>query len=123
MDKNKDVTKSFFYRLIRFSHSTLVKIINRCNSAAKDLNYLMYQMRFGEREDDIYIVSYPKSGTTRMQMLLYQLTTDGNMDFDHIDDISPWLKMMHLKTSWIKIYHLHELLNRMRYMMICFIMC
>jgi hypothetical protein len=47
---------------------------------------------FGERDTDIYIVTYPKSGTTLMQMLLYQLTTDGNMDFGHIYDVSPWCR-------------------------------
>lgn len=92
MSDSKDVTKSFIYRLTNFSYKFLGKIIKRCNSAAGELNYMMYQMRFGERDDDIYIVSFPKSGTTRMQMLLYQLLTDGNMDFNHIDDISPWLK-------------------------------
>lgn len=47
---------------------------------------------FGERDTDIYIVTYPKSGTTLMQMLLYQLTTGGNMDFGHIYDVSPWCR-------------------------------
>jgi hypothetical protein len=47
---------------------------------------------FGERDTDIYIVTYAKSGTTLMQMLLYQLTTDGNMDFGHIYDVSPWCR-------------------------------
>ena len=57
-----------------------------------ELNYLMYRIELDEREDDIYINSFPKSGTTIMQMILYQLTTDGSMDFDHIDDISPWIR-------------------------------
>lgn len=47
---------------------------------------------FGERETDIYVVTYPKSGTTLMQMIVYQLTTNGNMDFEHLYDISPWCR-------------------------------
>ena len=43
-----------------------------------------YKIIFGEREDDIYISTYPKSGTTLMQMILYHLTTDGRMNFNHI---------------------------------------
>jgi hypothetical protein len=39
---------------------------------------------FDLRPDDIFIVSYPRSGTTWMQMILYQLSTDGSMDFKHI---------------------------------------
>jgi hypothetical protein len=47
---------------------------------------------FGERETDIYVVSYPKSGTTLMQMIIYQLTTNGTMDFNHLYDVSPWCR-------------------------------
>jgi len=47
---------------------------------------------FGEKESDIYVVTFPKSGTTLMQMILYQMTTDGNMDFRHLYDVSPWCR-------------------------------
>ncbi|GEO04949.1 hypothetical protein AAE02nite_26130 [Adhaeribacter aerolatus] len=47
---------------------------------------------FGERETDIYVVTYPKSGTTLMQMIIYQLTKDGSMDFEHLYDVSPWCR-------------------------------
>jgi len=50
-----------------------------------------FKIIFGEREDDIYISTYPKSGTTLMQMILYHLTTDGKMDFKHIYEVSPWI--------------------------------
>ena len=43
-----------------------------------------YKIIFGERKDDIYISTYPKSGTTLMQMILYHLTSDGKMNFKHI---------------------------------------
>jgi hypothetical protein len=46
---------------------------------------------FRQRDDDIYIATYPKSGTTWMQMLLHQLTTTGEIDFTHIYDVSPFL--------------------------------
>ena len=44
--------------------------------------------------DDILIVTYPKSGTTWLQMILYQLTTDGNMDFNHISEKIPFLERL-----------------------------
>jgi len=43
-----------------------------------------------ERETDIYIVSHAKSGTTLTQMILYQMITDGDMNFEHLNDVSPW---------------------------------
>jgi methylamine dehydrogenase accessory protein MauD len=47
---------------------------------------------FVPRSDDIFVVTYPRSGTTWMQMILYQLTTAGNMDFPHITTVSPWFE-------------------------------
>jgi len=64
---------------------------------ADKLRFEQYKMKFGERDDDIYIVTFPKSGTTLTQMILYQLTTDGNTDFNHIYDVSPWIKNSSLK--------------------------
>src|SRR5206468_68583 len=40
---------------------------------------------YSPRPDDLFIVSFPKSGTTLLQMILYQMTTAGEMDFPHID--------------------------------------
>ncbi len=39
---------------------------------------------------DIYVQTIPKAGTTLVQMILYQMTTDGNMGFEHLNDVSPW---------------------------------
>lgn len=47
--------------------------------------------RFNARTDDIYIASFPKSGATLLQMMLYQLTTDGAMNFPHIQAVAPSL--------------------------------
>lgn len=47
---------------------------------------------FVPRPDDIFIITYPRSGTTWLQMILYQLTTDGNMDFVHISQHVPFLE-------------------------------
>lgn len=52
---------------------------------------LQYRIEYDGSPDDIFIVTYPKSGTTWLQMILYQLTTDGSMDFTHIYEISPYL--------------------------------
>lgn len=56
-----------------------------------ELRYRRYLAEFGESDDDIVVSTFSKSGTTWMQMILYQLTTDGAMEFDHLFDISPWV--------------------------------
>jgi hypothetical protein len=53
---------------------------------------LQYGLDYDGSPDDIFIVTYPKSGTTWLQMIVYQLTTDGAMDFAHIDHVSPMLE-------------------------------
>jgi hypothetical protein len=42
--------------------------------------------------DDTFVVSFPRSGTTLMRMLLWQILTDGNINFTHICDVSPFFE-------------------------------
>lgn len=53
---------------------------------------LHYNLAYDGSPEDIFIVTYPKSGTTWLQMIVYQLTTDGAMEFAHIDEVSPDLE-------------------------------
>ena len=49
---------------------------------------------YGARPDDVFIASYPKSGTTWMQMILYQLYTEGDMEkIAHISQAIPFFEM------------------------------
>jgi Sulfotransferase domain len=49
-------------------------------------------LQYTPRADDVFIVTYPRSGTTWMQMILYQLTTAGDVDFPHIAEFCPWFE-------------------------------
>jgi hypothetical protein len=49
-------------------------------------------LAFQSRPDDVYLASYARSGTTWLQMIVYQLTTDGNMDFNHITEPIPYFE-------------------------------
>ncbi|QSQ22259.1 sulfotransferase domain-containing protein [Pyxidicoccus parkwayensis] len=53
---------------------------------------LRFRLEFRPRPDDIYIATYPKSGTTWTQMLLVQLLSKGDAEFDHILQKSPYLE-------------------------------
>jgi hypothetical protein len=54
--------------------------------------FLRGRLEFTPREDDIWVVTYPRSGTTWVQFLLYQLTTAGDMGFAHLNDVAPWFE-------------------------------
>jgi hypothetical protein len=53
---------------------------------------LLFRQRFRPRPGDVYIATYPKSGTTWMQMILVQLASGGRAEFDHILQRSPYLE-------------------------------
>ena len=49
--------------------------------------------QFTPQPGDIFIASYPRSGTTWLQMILYQLTTDGDMEnLTHITEYCPFFE-------------------------------
>lgn len=64
----------------------------KIKNLAERVYFEQFKLLFGESDEDIYITTYPKSGTTLMQMILYHLTTDGSMDFNHIYEVSPWIR-------------------------------
>lgn len=73
-------------RLVKLGSDALYGI-----SIGIDYLRLVY-LDYVARPDDIFIVSYPRSGTTWLQMILYQLTTDGQMDIEHIAQVCPWFE-------------------------------
>ncbi len=95
MDKAKKIEFRGYEVLAKFFlkiNKLIFRLGTKFLKLSDKLRFEQYKMIFGERDDDIYIVTYPKSGTTVMQMILYHLTTDGKMDFKHIYDVSPWIR-------------------------------
>jgi hypothetical protein len=95
-NKEKENSEDLGYELIAQLFLKIGKIISRLGGwfvkRANKFHFEKYKLKFGERDDDIYISTYPKSGTTMMQVILYQLTTEGNMNFNHIYEVSPWIR-------------------------------
>lgn len=80
------------YKIISWLQNWIDTIGQNAFRASKKLAFLKYSLEFGEYDSDIYVATFPKSGTTLTQMILYQMTTEGKMDFNHIYDVSPWLR-------------------------------
>lgn len=60
--------------------------------AGRVTNFLTGYSRFEARESDIWVATYPRSGTTWSQYLLVLLHHGVDVEFDHIHDISPWFE-------------------------------
>jgi hypothetical protein len=48
---------------------------------------------FAPRPSDVFIATYPKCGTTLMQQIVHGLRTHGDMDFEDISGVVPWLEL------------------------------
>jgi peroxiredoxin len=84
-------------RLAGWPVTAAVALLRRVSTSLGAVNSRLHlfhlrHFKFIPRPDDIFIATYPRSGTTWMQMILYQLTTDGNMDMAHIAEHCPWFE-------------------------------
>jgi len=85
---NRSLSHSINLRLLKLVTASWQSLFN----VEKILKRKIFIQEFDAREDDICVVTYMRSGTTLVQMMLYQLLTDGNMNFRHLADISPLLE-------------------------------
>jgi hypothetical protein len=92
IEKFNSVVEQTQYNLTGHLARPLRWIVSKISALLRELNFFQYCLKFGQRNDDIYVCTYLKSGTTLMQMILYQLTTNGEVDFEHIYDVSPWIR-------------------------------
>ena len=77
--------------ILKGLESFLSKRIENFIRARTKVREALFFQTFEARDTDVYISTFFKSGTTWMQMILYQMFTHGNMDFEHIYEVSPWL--------------------------------
>jgi hypothetical protein len=78
---------------LRIENAVLMPCYAKLRSIRRRFSLVHYGTEYDSSPDDIFIVTYPRSGTTWLQMIVYQLTTDGAMDFAHIQDVSPYLEI------------------------------
>ena len=72
--------------------ASLDRTADSVGDASRVMRFLRGRLEFAPRPDDIYAVTYPRSGTTWVQFILHLLTTDGRTDFAHISEVTPWFE-------------------------------
>lgn len=55
---------------------------------------------FSPGEQDIFVMTYPKSGTNWMLQIVYQLIHHGKGEFDHIHSVVPWPDAVLASRTW-----------------------
>jgi hypothetical protein len=58
--------------------------------AARIARFARGRLAFAARDDDVFIATYPRSGTTWMQCLLHLLSHGRDLSFRHINQVVPW---------------------------------
>lgn len=83
---------SIFFRFIAQILEIISNIFHKLS-----LTIVWWRFRFIDfqsRSSDIFIVTYPRSGTTWMQNILYQMTSAGDLNFNHISEKIPWFEFI-----------------------------
>lgn len=86
MARNGSLARKVKRKSLDYLTSAVGYVIRYIDSESRKLAY----SGFTPRPDDIFVVTFPKSGTTWLQMILYQIFTDGEMDIAHISEWSPY---------------------------------
>ncbi len=73
-----------------------VESLDRCEAGLADLRrttaFARGRLLFRPRPDDVYVATYPRSGTTWMQFMLHLLVQGPDAEFHHINDVCPWFE-------------------------------
>jgi hypothetical protein len=84
--RNGSLATKLKRKTLDYLTSAIGSVARFIDAEARKLDYSEYT----PRPDDIFVVTFPKSGTTWVQMILYQIFTDGEMDIAHITEWSPF---------------------------------
>ncbi|MCX4245675.1 sulfotransferase domain-containing protein [Paraliomyxa miuraensis] len=70
--------------------------IDRLEAGLGDLRrtaaFVQGRLQFEPRADDVYVATYPRSGTTWMLFMLHLLVRGPEAEFRHLQDVCPWFE-------------------------------
>ena len=75
------------------NESVGAQLLNERLSRAQTEHGRSYGINFKPRSDDVLVATAPKCGTTWMQQILHQLRSGGDMSFEDICDVVPYIEL------------------------------
>ena len=66
--------------------------VRNLENARRIASFLRGRLELEIRPTDVFISSYPRSGTTLTQWILYLLKHEEQPDPDHLTTVSPWFE-------------------------------
>ena len=79
-------------RILGVATSALDIAVRNLDNARRIANFLRGRMELEVRPTDVFISSYPRSGTTLTQWILYLLAHEDQPDPAHLTKVSPWFE-------------------------------
>lgn len=79
-------------RALGAAANALDMAVRGLDNAKRVASFLRGRMEFRVRPSDVFISSYPRSGTTLTQWILYLLSHDEQPDPEHLTKASPWFE-------------------------------
>ena len=102
MSAANDCTKKIYCQQVRTgsrNHQIVNGILLPSEVKANNLRHL--QANFVTRPDDIFVVTYPKCGTTWMQQIVKLIWNQGQECGRDIDEVFPWAEMLSTEAAGV----------------------
>jgi len=90
--KTGDPVQKTASRILGVATDALDVAVRNLDNARRIAKFLRGRMELEVRESDVFISSYPRSGTTLTQWILYLLTHEAQPDPTHLTRVSPWFE-------------------------------
>lgn len=92
MKTSQDLLKKTATRVLRLATNALDTAARGLDNTRRVANFLRGRLELEIRPSDVFISSYPRSGTTLTQWILYLLTHEEQPDPTHLTEVSPWFE-------------------------------